>query len=348
MSDHHAWFVWLGDPCPPGAPPLRPLGEAALVDVVANCARHGVLPAAVRNMNRLTQSGEIRRLLELRAEENSIARIEEILALANERLVPMVGRSELLRYVERELVASLRTCGIDLIVLKGTTFADRLYADPALRPFSDIDLLVPEAVVADARRRMAAFGLIPAAQNTEKYEAHYAEEKWVHPTLEGLLIELHWDLVSSPKVRKAVSVTYDDLLPLIGSDGRLSATALLLVAAVHGTAGHGFELFQHVIDVAQAARGVAGEIIPNELVAAAKGKGHRLAVEAALLSAAYILSDKDCAKLARSIKARPSAWFLSRLLGVATIVESRGARHSRYSWRRQLYREALIRLAVRS
>ncbi|MEX2129201.1 MAG: nucleotidyltransferase family protein [Xanthobacteraceae bacterium] len=299
-------------------------------------------------MNRLVQFEQTRRLIEIGSHECSKVRLDEILASANERLVPMVGRSELLRAVENELVATLRARGVDPIVVKGTSFADRLYADAALRPFSDIDVLVPEAALRDVRHAMAASGLKPAAQNTEKHEGQYAEEKWTHPTLEGLLIELHWDLVSSPKVRKAVSLTYEDLLPLIGSDGRQSAVALLLVAAIHGTAGHGFELFQHVIDVAQAARGMAGTIDAHELVSAAKGKGQRLAVEAALLSAALILSDEDCAALARKIEARPSAWWLSRMLGAATVVESRGARHSRYSWRRQLYREALVALALRS
>jgi hypothetical protein len=347
-SHQRAWFVWLGDPGPPAAPPRRPLPETALVETVAHCARHGVLPAAVRNINRLMQAGEIGRLLEIAAHRSAEACLDEILASANQRLVPMVGRSELLRAVESELVASLRARGIDPIILKGTSFADRLYADAALRPFSDIDVLVPEAGVPDARRAMAASGLKPAAQGTEKHEGQYAEEKWTHPTLEGILIELHWDLVSSPKVRKAVSLTYEDLLPLIGADGRQSPPALLLVAAIHGTAGHGFELLQHVIDVAQAARGTAGKIGAHDLASAAKRKGQRLAVETALLSAALILADEDCARLARAIGARPSAWWLSRMLGVATVLEARGARHSRYSWRRQLYREALMRLAVRS
>jgi hypothetical protein len=297
-------------------------------------------------MNRMVKAGDVGRLVEAKAPQSSRECLEDILAEASERLVAMVGRSELLRAVEGEVAATLRTHGIEPIVLKGTSFADRLYADASLRPFTDIDILVPEAAMPDVRRSLAASGLIPTPEVSRRHAGGYAEERWTHPVLEGTLIELHWDLVSSPTMRKAVSLTYEDLLPLIGSDGRLSASALLLVAAIHGTAGHGFELLQHVIDVAQAARGAAGAIEAHEILLTAKGKGQRLAVEAALLTAALILSDKDCTTLALSIDARPSAWWLSRLLGVATVVEARGPHHSRMSWRRQLYRAAFIRLAV--
>jgi hypothetical protein len=293
-------------------------------------------------------AGDARRLVDPGLGQSAGAQLEEVLASANDRLMQTIGRSELLRALESEIVASLRARGVDVIVLKGTTFADQLYPDAALRPFSDIDLLVPEAAVPDARRNMAALGLRSAAQNVEKYIGRYAEEKWLHPTLQGALIELHWDLVGSPRMRNAVSLTYEDLLPLIKKNRGQSACALLLVAAIHGTAGHGFELFQQVIDVAQAARGAAGKINPTELMSAAKTKGQRFAVEAALTTVSFILGDEDCARLALTIEARPSAWLLPRILGVAAVVEARGVRHSRHSWRRQLYREALIRLALKS
>ena len=290
--EQRAWFVWLGDPRPPVTVPARPLPPPALVEILARCALHGVLPAAVRNMNRMVKAGDVGRLLETKAPRSSKECLQDILSDATERLVPMVGRSELLRTVESELDGTLRAHGIEPIVLKGTSFADGLYPDPSLRPFTDIDILVPRAAMPDVRRTMASSGLIPTSDISRRHAGGYAEERWTHPVLEGTLIELHWDLVSSPTVRKVVSLTYEDLLPLIGSDGRLSASALLLVAAIHGTAGHGFELLQHVVDVAQAARGAAGAIDAHELLSAAKGKGQRLAVEAALLTAALILSDR--------------------------------------------------------
>ena len=52
----------------------------------------------------------------------------------------------------RELARALRRCaadGIDVIALKGPVLAETVYPDPALRPFSDLDLLVRPA---DRRR----------------------------------------------------------------------------------------------------------------------------------------------------------------------------------------------------
>jgi hypothetical protein len=271
--------------------------------------------------------------------------LEKILADATEHLVAIVGRSELLRAVEREVLEALRAQGLDPMVLKGTVFADRLYPDASLRPFTDIDILVAERAIPDARRTMVAAGYTRAAPGSRRHASEYAEEHWTHPALKELLIELHWDLVASPRVRKAVSVTYEDLRPLTGLNGAPSPSALLLIAAIHGAAGHGFELLQHVVDVAQAARGAAGVIDARELRLVARDKGQRLAVETALMTAALIMSDTDSAALARAMDAEAPAWWLSRLLGVAAVVESRGRRHWRHSWRRQLYREALIRLA---
>jgi hypothetical protein len=324
--------------------PGRPLSPSSLGAVVDHCARHGVLPAAIRNMRRAAEAGTGRLLASGSAAADKES-LHKILAGATERLVDVVGRSELLRVVESELVAALRTQGLDPIVLKGTSFADRLYPDASLRPFTDIDILVSQRAMPDARQTMAGAGFAPVAAGARRHETDYAEEHWIHPVHKDLLIELHWDLVASPRARRSVSLPYEDLRPLIGPYGAPSAAALLQVAAIHGAAGHGFELLQHVVDVAQAARRGAGTFDAAELSTVAKQKGQRLAIETALMTAALIMSDRASADLARRMRAGASAWWLSRLLGVATVVESRGRRHSRHSWRRQLYREALIRLA---
>jgi hypothetical protein len=346
-SNRRAWCIWLGDPRPPAQTPAFPLSPTALAEIIAQCAQHGVLPAAVRNLNHLMSDNGRGPSLFINGHQSSSKSFQKILAGAVEQVVPLVGRAELLRAVQRELVAALRARGIEPIILKGTTFADHLYPDPSLRPFGDIDVLVPEQALPEARQAMIAMGLIPVKPIDKKHTEPYAEEGWTHPALKGVLIELHWDLVGSPKVRKAVSLTYEDLLPLIGPEGRPNALALLLVAAIHGAAGHGFEILQHVFDVAQAARGAAGSIDGEKVRLVAK-PGQRLALEAAVLTAALILSDEDCARFARNIGSQASARLLSRLLGAATIVEARGRRHFRYSWRRQLYREALVRLALSS
>lgn len=338
------WLLWLGDPQPSRPMPTQPPPAASVRELVESCARHGVLPAAVRKLNRLLQN-DLAGLIDVDRTGNRAEEFRRICQEANDRLATKVGYSELLRAAEGDVKSVFRAHGIDFFILKGTSFADRLYPDPTLRPFTDIDILVPAAAMPEARKAMAAAGLAPLEINSQKHAGRYAEEKWSYPLLDGLLVELHWDLVSSPKVRRAVSLTYEDLRPLVGPDGTPNACGLLLVAAVHGAAGHGFESLQHVIDVAQAARGAGGTIDPRELVLTAKGKGQGWAVQVALATAALILSDRDCARLAREIGTSKTAWWLPRILGTATVLEAGGQRHSLYSWRRQLYREAFIRLA---
>jgi len=341
---YRKWLLWLGDPQPSHPMPSRPLPAASVRELVQTCARHGVLPAAARKMRRLSRD-DAARLIDAEDSGTAANALERILEEAIEQLATKVGYSELLRVAERNLTSVFRAHGIEFLILKGTSFADRLYPDPTLRPFTDIDILVPAAAMPQARTVMAAAGLAPLETASQKHAGHYAEEKWRYPLLDGLLVELHWDLVTSPKVRQAVSLKYEDLRPLVGAEGKPSACALLLVAAVHGAAGHGFESLQHVVDVAQAARGAGGTADPRELVLAAKGKGQIWAVQVALVTAALILSDRDCARLARAIGASKKAWWISRILGTATVLEAGGPRHARYSWRRQLYREAFIRLA---
>jgi hypothetical protein len=80
--------------------------------------------------------------------------------------------------------------GIPALNLKGVALADRLYGDPSLRTFSDLDILVPARSLAEAADRCETLGYEP-----------YDEEPGDLPTLHrrlrseaGVLppLELHW------------------------------------------------------------------------------------------------------------------------------------------------------------
>jgi hypothetical protein len=346
-SAFRAWLTWLGDPQAPKETPTAPISVAAFAELVEACARHGVLPMATRHLKRLAEAGEGSRLIGAPDESSARAVLDRAIADASDRLASIVGFAELLRAVQGDVLQAFRAKGIDSMVLKGSTFADRLYPDPALRPFTDIDVIVPKAQLPGAREALKQAGLRLGGTNTEKHAGEYAEEKWVHPLLGQSPIELHWDLVSSPKVQRAISVTYEVLAPLTDTEGKQSSHALLLVSAVHGTAGHGFERFQHVIDVAQAARGAAGPIDAAKFLRDIPAGGLRLAVQAALLTAARTLGDKRSSVLARELGSGIAASALAGLLGTTTILEAVGPYHARYSWRRQLYREALVQFALK-
>jgi hypothetical protein len=256
---------------------------------------------------------------------------------AHVKVVRQVGLAELLRHVQTEIVAHLSARGISVMVIKGSTFADSLYPDPVLRPFTDIDLLVPERDAASAREALTAAGLKREARIGSKHGDHYAEEKWSHPVLGRYPVELHWDLLPSPKVRRAVSISFEHLASL---SSRAPVTSLLLIAAIHGAAGHGFENLQQVIDVAQAARAAAGSFDPAPLLELAERTSSRAAIH-------HTLNDPDCKKLAEILGIRPRDHFLAKLLSPEVVLRNYGPSRAWRSWRRQAYREALVWLSRR-
>jgi hypothetical protein len=85
---------------------------------------------------------------------------------------------------------------LPVIALKGLSLAKNIYGDIALRPMSDIDLLVKEEDMVRAGRILLALGYKPyftAWESTLKIDRH-----WPHFTNKsGAIIELHWNIVDS-------------------------------------------------------------------------------------------------------------------------------------------------------
>lgn len=338
------WLLWLGDPQPRGNAPGSKISQASLERLVTEGERHRVLPAMMRNFRRTIADRSATGLIDA----ESAAEAERLAAAALERgglaVARLVGMAELLRSVQQDVLEAFATGGVDCLVLKGTSFADRLYADPALRPFDDIDLLVPTEALPAARATLAGCGLAAVPQTSGRYAGRYAEEKWSHPLLGSSPVELHWDLVNSPKIRRFISVDYRRLAAARTATGALEPAALLYVAAIHAVTGHGFDRLQQVFDMLQAARGVAGPLDIGGLDRLAAATGGRLALATALAIAANLTRDPAMTELARvatGYKANSLAWIFGRLPALT----AQSAQRSRHSWRRQLCRELLLRMS---
>jgi hypothetical protein len=70
----------------------------------------------------------------------------------------MTRRGLLLRSVSLDVIDQFGRQHIPVVVLKGEIFADHLYPRPDLRPFGDVDLLVPQRDFPRAQRVMSAAG----------------------------------------------------------------------------------------------------------------------------------------------------------------------------------------------
>jgi len=338
----HAWLLWLGDPAPHGSAPAAPLGGEDLERLAVEGDRHRVSPAIARNIRRVTAERGTAAVLRASDPQAALAAMLERLDFG---VAHLVGRAELLRAMQQELLERLAATGVSAAVLKGSSFADRLYPDPALRPFDDIDLMLPHEEFPAARAVLTELGYRHVPQTSGRHAGHYAEEKWAHPVLGTSPVELHWDLVNSPKLRRRVSLDFAQLERFGMAEGRPTAGALLYIAAIHAAAGHGFDRLQQIFDMVQAARSAAGLIDRDALERLAAETGGGLALRSALVIAGRLTGDPTMRALAAAVVRDRRTRGLARIFGRSPILTAHNSQRSRHAWRRQLYRELLVRLS---
>jgi hypothetical protein len=332
------WLLALADPRGPSAAlPARPLGaEAGLLPALADW--HGVLPAVAANLRDAATRARAG-VAEVVGPDGPAPFFKE----AQELLARRVALTMLCRRQAAEITAATARAGLPAFVLKGADFADRLYPDPDLRPFTDTDILTRRSAVDAVRGLLRGLGYEPVSPPLRKYAVGYGEETWHRPGSPGGAVEVHWDLVNSPAMRQRVSVGYDDLElePGPGGAGRPTVVSLLAIAAVHGATGHRFDRAQILCDVCQAARAVSRLPGAAWLSDFSGRTGSGLAVGSALLLAADALGDPSCADLLGRLTGARTSWMARVLIGPAEVVWSRRLLPR---LRRQVFRELLKRL----
>ena len=333
LNQTHSLLLALADPQgPTGDIDLAPPEPEELRRLLELADRHGALAIVMENLKQLIGQGN--------GPWNSFAPDSNAWEWAQQQLRHRMGLSLVLRQQAQELTSRMQETGLPVLVLKGCDFADRLYSHPSLRPFTDVDLLIPERILPEARQVFSKLGYLPVTVPM-KHAAGYGEESWRHPARPGGTVEIHWNLVNSPSLRRALSVTYEDLqLETNQSRSRPSAAAVLLIAAVHGVAGHGVDRLQVLCDVVQAVRGTAGVLDETWLAQAVPQTGTDRALATALIMAYKIYREPACRDLMKRLGIGRRAWPGNLLLSRSVILRAHAARDS---FRRQLLREFLKR-----
>jgi Uncharacterised nucleotidyltransferase len=92
------------------------------------------------------------------------------------------------------------------IVLKGPAISDRLYSDPALRPYADLDLMVARESLEEAKTALSAIGYEERVQLRPGFEiAHGHTLDMVRAVgRKSVEVEVHWRL-SDDRVGEAIS-----------------------------------------------------------------------------------------------------------------------------------------------
>ncbi len=133
-----------------------------------------------------------------------------------------------------EVCRALSAAGVPTLVLKGAALARGVYADPALRPFTDLDLLVHEADMPRAHIALAGLGYeIAGGPPTE------ADRTWRHgrgyfdPVRRRVPVDMHWRYAGYPLT---IPLEYDavfaraETLDIEGHPARMPAPADMVVA----------------------------------------------------------------------------------------------------------------------
>jgi hypothetical protein len=101
-----------------------------------------------------------------------------------------------------DVLAALHGGGLRPLVLKGPALAEPLYADLALRPMGDIDLLLPPGEIEPAEAMLGDLGYRYGERRPRTwYRTHHYHLTYAHPDRRPP-VELHWHIAHSRHPRR--------------------------------------------------------------------------------------------------------------------------------------------------
>ena len=322
------------DPVNPSADLKNSFPASEATALLRAAELHGVLSLMLRAIR---QAGIIDALHQM-ADGSAAAAVTAING-AKELQVHQAGMELLLKHHGFAVLKSLHEAGLPAAIVKGPVFAKRLYAESALRQFTDIDILIPVAVREQASRIIATHGFVLHPREY-RGERDFFEDVWLLDSDRRVSIEVHSNLVHNPKLRQSASVRFEDVAAAGGNDLE-DATALLFVAATHGAFSHQFDRLQHLVDVMLAASGAAGEIDASRLWSICRKNGTGRAVYTGLMIAGRLFPNRACEALAKTYEPSLLDRWAARLINPQTILDARSDQRGTASWRRKLLRQAI-------
>ena len=317
--DH--WLIRLCDPEATDVKLPTKLGPSQWRELFALANQHAVTGAVLRNVRGC--EGIPTDALQAAEQE-----------LRGDTVVSMVNRQ-----MRRQVTDALAERGIPSLVIKGESFADALYAEPSLRSFRDVDLLVPVEQLQPAAEVMRQLGF-EQLHDTSRYGGQfYGQQEWQSTDGYKTSVEVHWNIVNSPRLRQHGGLTWEHLHR--GAEG-LSPAGMLLVAAVHAAVGHQFDRLQQLCDVRQVCRGRGGEIDYGWLRDLARRSKTQKPLAWTLAVAARVFGCEHCRAALRELGGGRASYASRWLINRAMIVRP-AARWSKL--RRIAVREQLKKVA---
>jgi len=281
----------------PHGPSQRPLSPETVA--VLRCAQAVLDERRVAEALRVIAACESSdRLILAAAEHGMLGHLEQVVRLHGVEVVPQCMRERLSERQRNtaayyliqtgkllDILESLKSEGIVVMPIKGPAWAERLYGDPVLRSWGDLDLLVPHAQVALAREILLQAGYRDDSPFNERFMHRSSRaEGAVHLTSADstLHVDIHWQM--SPGYG-AMALPSELFLARAQSTALLghrilgpTPADLLLMTCLHG-ARHRWDSVESLLALGVQIRGVSEAEWPGYLRAArAAGRERALVV----------------------------------------------------------------------
>jgi hypothetical protein len=149
----------------------------------------------------------------LYASLKATGRLKEPPAEVRERLRQaylLTDAANWLAYQElQRLLEAFAAQRVDTVLLKGCALAATLYAEPALRPMGDLDLLIRREALDRARQVMASQDYQPMQEMSDEFGGRYLQEQiFVRAGTRPAQVDVHWHLTSMPYYRARIPIEW--------------------------------------------------------------------------------------------------------------------------------------------
>jgi hypothetical protein len=304
------------------------LGEQERQELFVAAAEHGVLGIVLQNLQK--------------SDPSDCSTTE----LISRRWRAEMVKSVRLRHHGQQIMQALVDARIPGFVFKGMDFAQHLYPIPSLRPWRDIDLLVPQDQWPAAGEVLDALGYEKGPDLWAKYDSNdYGEQSWHYRANRDIVVELHWNLIRAPSLRRRASVTYGDLdwIDPVAENSwpEVTPASRVLIAAVHSTYMHQFDRMLLLCDLRQACRRLERQSELASLRTMADRTGTRAALDLALFVAAKLLNDSLLESIRLAVGSQRGSRIAGRLVSRQMLLSD----SLWYEARRRVIREWLKRAA---
>ena len=274
--------------------------------ILQSSLSYGIMPLLFHNLKGIADEGSVPQPVMER-----LARFHHSIGLRNMQIYNELCK--VLRVIEDE--------GIPVILLKGVALAQTVYPDMALRPMSDIDLLVKRADLDYVSQILSGLAYVPSSKYpVDWYEKHHHSVPYrnLH---KHIIVEVHHNIAPEPFMsRISADSLWEDTqtVSISGIDASiLSPENLILHLCLHMADDLFAERIKILVDISEAIRYYGGSLDWQSIV----GKSDDYEVGSFAYYSLYLAKEMMDAEVptgvSESLRLDPRLSFLeAKLLGM--------------------------------